>query len=135
MDSGCRPRPRLIAPNKTVGSAVLSLSRYADRSAARGEVPDVPAAHVGGRAAACPLPPAPLWECLACLFLGNRGQPSAPGDLVLRLDLQSCLMEERLQTSAAVHAPQTQHVYQPVREGHVHQEKVSPRTQHPSDLP
>src|SRR5205814_4833125 len=70
------------------------------------------------------------WECLTCSFLANSGKPSAPRNLLLRLNLQSCLIEERLQASAAVNALQTKHSYQPVRQGHIHKEKVPPRTEH-----
>ena len=52
------------------------------------------------------MPPAPWWQWLAGSFLANRGQPSAPGDLLLPLDLQSFLPEERLQASAAVNVLQ-----------------------------
>src|SRR5690242_10025998 len=80
------------------------------------------------------MPPASLWECLTCSFLANSGKPSAPADLLLRLDLQSCLSEERLQASEAVNALQTKNSYQPVRERQIHKEKVPPRTEHPCDL-
>src|SRR6266699_2036770 len=76
------------------------------------------------------MPPVSSWKDIACSFLSNSGKPSAPCDLLLRLDLQSCLSEERLQSSAAVNTLQTKHAYQPVREGHIHKKKVSPRTKH-----
>lgn len=66
----------------------------------------------------------------SCSFLSHSGKPSASGDLLLRLDLQSCLMEEHLQASAALNALQTNNSYQPVREGHIHEEKISPGTEH-----
>src|SRR5262245_45671696 len=59
---------------------------------------------------------------LARSFPAHCGKQATPGDLLLPLDLQSCLMEECLHANRAVNALLPQQAYQPVREGKVYQE-------------
>src|SRR5437588_8623034 len=62
--------------------------------------------------------------------ISNSGKPSTPGDCLLRLDMESRLDEERSQPSGAMKALQTKNSHQPVWEGGIHKDKVSPRTEH-----
>ena len=53
---------------------------------------------------------------IASSFLSNSGKPSAPGECLLHLDMESRLDEERSQLSGAMKALQTTNSHQPVWE-------------------
>src|SRR5712691_11034810 len=67
--------------------------------------------------------------CIASSFLSNSGKPSAPGECLLHLDLESRLDEEPSQPGGAMKALQTNNSHQPVWEGGIHKDKVSPRAE------